>query len=68
MGPESWENGMIIYSTCADTNCCVQNGSVASLPGQEQEEMASSCTQEILGKEPLATLEGRCGAMTPQLC
>lgn len=65
MGPQSWEYEMIIYSPHEDTNRCLQNGSVASLPSQEQQEMASSRTQEVPGKGPLAPLEERCGAVTP---
>lgn len=65
MGPQSWEYEMIIYSPREDTNCCLQNGSAASLPSQEQQEMASSRTQEVPGKGSLAPLEGRCSAVSP---
>lgn len=65
MGPPRWEYEVIIYSPREDTNRCLQNGSVASFPSQEQREMASSRTQEVPGKGPLASLEGRCGAVTP---
>lgn len=64
VGPQRWECEIIIYSPREGTNRCLQNGSVASLPSQEQEEMASSHTQEVPGKGPLAPLEGRCGAVT----
>lgn len=68
MGPPRWEYEVIVSSPCEDTNCCLQNGPVASLPSQEQQEMASFCTQEVPGKGPLASLEGRCGTVTPSCC
>lgn len=55
----------MIYSLCEYTNCWLQSSSAASAPNQEQQEMASSCTWEVPGKEPFAPPEGRCRALTP---
>lgn len=56
---------MIIYSPGEDTNRCLQKGSAASLPSQEEQEVASSHTQEVPGKGPLAPHERTCSAVTP---
>lgn len=53
------EYDMIICSPREDTNHCLQIGSATSLPNQERQDMATSCTQEVPGKGPLSRLEGR---------
>lgn len=56
---------MIIDSLCEHTNYWLQSSSAASPPSQEQQEMTSSCTQVVPGKELFAPLEGRCCVVTP---
>lgn len=56
---------MIIDILCEHTNYWLQSSSAASPPSQEQQEMTSSCTQVVPGKELFAPLEGRCCVVTP---